>query len=76
MTETRRLAAILAADIAGYSRLASLDEERTLALPGPAWRPRRFRRPGFHIRIFAEFGMAPPLAEAFSKGARLLGLPE
>ena len=31
MTETRRLAAILAADIAGYSRLASLDEERTLA---------------------------------------------
>ena len=32
--------------------------------------------PGFRIRIFAEFGMAPPLAEAFSKGARLLGLPE
>src|ERR1700734_3541674 len=31
MIETRRLAAILAADIAGYSRLASLDEERTLA---------------------------------------------
>jgi len=32
--------------------------------------------PGFRIRIFAEFGMAPPLAEAFSEGARLLGLPE
>ena len=31
MTETRKLAAILAADIVGYSRLASREEERTLA---------------------------------------------
>ena len=31
MPETRKLAAILAADVAGYSRLASADEERTLA---------------------------------------------
>jgi TolB-like protein/class 3 adenylate cyclase len=31
MAETRKLAAILAADVAGYSRLASSDEERTLA---------------------------------------------
>jgi adenylate cyclase len=31
MTETRKLAAILAADVAGYSRLAAADEERTLA---------------------------------------------
>ncbi len=31
MTETRKLAAILAADVVGYSRLASRDEERTLA---------------------------------------------
>jgi adenylate cyclase len=31
MAETRKLAAILAADIAGYSRLAGSDEERTLA---------------------------------------------
>ncbi|HXW31293.1 MAG TPA: adenylate/guanylate cyclase domain-containing protein [Xanthobacteraceae bacterium] len=31
MTETRKLAAILAADIVGYSRLAGADEERTLA---------------------------------------------
>src|SRR5271169_2551867 len=30
MTETRKLAAILAADMVGFSRLASLDEERTL----------------------------------------------
>lgn len=31
MTETRKLAAILAADVVGYSRLASSDEDRTLA---------------------------------------------
>ena len=31
MAETRKLAAILAADVAGYSRLAGADEERTLA---------------------------------------------
>src|SRR4029077_3313521 len=31
MAETRKLAAILAADVASYSRLAAADEERTLA---------------------------------------------
>ena len=31
MTGTRKLAAILAADVVGYSRLAGVDEERTLA---------------------------------------------
>src|SRR5271168_3855125 len=31
MTETRKLAALLAADIAGYSRLAGADEDRTLS---------------------------------------------
>jgi class 3 adenylate cyclase len=31
MGETRKLAAILVADIVGYSRLAGVDEERTLA---------------------------------------------
>ena len=31
MTESRKLAAILAADVAGYSRLAGADEERILA---------------------------------------------
>jgi class 3 adenylate cyclase len=31
MTETRKLAAILAADVVGYSRLAGVDEEGTLA---------------------------------------------
>ena len=31
MTETRKLAAILAADVVGFSRLACVDEDRTLA---------------------------------------------
>ncbi len=31
MTESRKLAAILAADVVGYSRLTSVDEDRTLA---------------------------------------------
>jgi hypothetical protein len=31
MAETRKLAAILAADVAGFSKLAGSDEERTLA---------------------------------------------
>lgn len=31
MTETRKLAAILAADVVGYSRLTATDEERTIA---------------------------------------------
>ena len=31
MAETRKLAAILAANVAGYSKLAGADEERTLA---------------------------------------------
>jgi adenylate cyclase len=31
MTETRKLAAILVADVVGYSRLAGIDEEGTLA---------------------------------------------
>src|SRR3954449_5871702 len=31
MSENRKLAAILAADVVGYSRLASADEDRTLA---------------------------------------------
>ncbi len=31
MSETRKLAAILAADVVGFSRLAGADEDRTLA---------------------------------------------
>ena len=31
MSEKRKLAAILAADVVGYSRLATADEDRTLA---------------------------------------------
>jgi class 3 adenylate cyclase len=32
MSETRKLVAILAADVVGYSRLAGADEDRILAL--------------------------------------------
>ena len=42
MSETRKLAAILVADVVGYSRLAGADEDRTLArLEGAAQRPPR-----------------------------------
>src|SRR5271169_4839886 len=37
MTETRKLAAILVADVVGYSRLAGADEERTLARLRGLW---------------------------------------
>ncbi len=37
MAETRKLAAILAADVAGYSKLAGADEERTLARLRALW---------------------------------------
>ena len=33
MSETRKIAAILVSDVVGYSRLASADEDRTLARP-------------------------------------------
>jgi class 3 adenylate cyclase len=36
MSQTRRLAAILAADVAGYSRLIEADEEVTLGRSGVA----------------------------------------
>jgi adenylate cyclase len=37
MAETRKLAAILAADVAGYSKLAGSDEDRTLARLRTLW---------------------------------------
>ncbi len=37
MAETRKLAAIFAADVAGYSKLAGADEERTLARLRALW---------------------------------------
>ena len=50
MPETRKLAAILAADVAGYSKLAGADEERTLA------RLRALRSEGFLVDRFFSFG--------------------
>ena len=37
MAEARKLAAILAADVVGYSRLAGSDEDRTLARLRGLW---------------------------------------
>ena len=48
MSETRKIAAILVADVVGYSRLAGADEARTLfASSGSEQRPDRprHRRP-------------------------------
>ena len=41
MTGTRKLAAILAADVVGYSRLASADEDRIGEVAGAAQRSDR-----------------------------------
>jgi class 3 adenylate cyclase len=38
MSETRKLAAIVVSDLVGYSRLAGVDEDRTLASLGVAYR--------------------------------------
>src|SRR5579863_7911065 len=44
MNETRKIAAILAADVVGFSRMASADEDRTLArLLNPNFTVKRFR---------------------------------
>ena len=49
MSETRKLAAILVADIVGYSRLASADEDRTLA------RVRGLRSGDVHFTVMVIF---------------------
>ena len=57
------------------ARLEGICEPGGVLISEDAWRLARDRLDET-IRIFAEFGMAPPLAEAFSRGARVLGLPE
>ncbi len=60
MSETRKLAAILVADVVGYSRLAGADEDRTLArLRGAAQRP---DRPDHRRSIMAASSSAPATA--------------
>jgi adenylate cyclase len=54
MAETRKISAILAADVVGYSRLAGADEDRTLArLPE---RERSLRRETFapHVPAYCQ----------------------
>lgn len=81
MAETRKLAAILAADVAGYSKLAGADEERTLArlralrsdLIGPtldsrAKCNRALREPDLHVfaKLFEDCLKRGLEAQAFS----------
>ena len=52
MGETRKLAAILVADVVGYSRLAAADEDRTLYLDdyrGQCEAPPRQLRASGHV---------------------------
>ena len=57
MSRTRRLAAILAADVAGYSRLMGVDEEGTLERPKLAMNesagPQALRRPAVRTRCMS-----------------------
>jgi hypothetical protein len=65
VTETRKIAAILVADVVGYSRLAGTDEDRTVSRPrGPLPLDGHKRRPNV-------FGPEPIL-----KGLRKARLPE
>jgi adenylate cyclase len=56
LTETRKLAAILVADVVGYSRLASANKDRTLAAQGPSQRSDRPAIPAHHGRIVQRAG--------------------
>ena len=55
----------IALALAGQAEQATPSVQRGLEL-----------EPGFRIRVFSEYGMAPPLANKLMEGARLLGLPE
>ena len=56
MTETRKLAAILVADVVRYSRLAGADEDRTLSRLRP-------------LRRITAMARTPVLPEATPEGA-------
>ena len=69
MSQTRRLAAILAADVAGYSRLMGADEEGTLErLVDPlAIELRRAYQPGHRLSVLGDdhlFTLRYPIEEA------------
>ena|SRR6516162_10961023 len=68
MSETRKLVAILVADVVGYSRLAGADEDRTARAPtGTAQRPHRSRHRPYrethrrwkHYRVSQRHGRGP-----------------
>jgi adenylate cyclase len=70
MTATRRLAAILAADVAGYSRLIGADEEGTLD------RLRAIRANVIDPKITEHRGRIVKTAAALSSRGRVTRSPE
>ena len=80
MTSTRRLAAILAADVAGYSRLMGADEEGTRGLPQALRRSPRSedRRAGSPIvkttgdGVLVEFASVVDAVRMRSRGAEAM----
>jgi hypothetical protein len=84
MTGTRKLAAILAADVAGYSKLAGSDEERTLARLRALRSRRNAVSPFKSIKAMVAVVTPPPSAdprvrsawERYIAGLRKAGLPE
>ena len=67
MSQTRRLAAILAADVAGYSRLMGADEEGTLE------RLKALRRELLDPKVAEHRGR---IVKNNSEGLRKAGMPE
>jgi hypothetical protein len=65
-TTTRRLTAILAADVAGYSRLMGADEEGPKVRFAP---DSALERGGFEPSVPGEGNYAPQGADSFTRGA-------
>jgi class 3 adenylate cyclase len=62
VSQTRRLAGILAADVAGYSRLMGADEEGTLE------RLKALRRELLDPKIAEHHGRSPPATACWRRG--------
>ena len=85
MSQTRRLAAILAADVAGYSRLMGADEEGTLAALKTIRQELSDPKLGALLRLRPNYSLSwarenvPLVGETLERsleGLRKAGLPE